>query len=100
MADYPGDDVRSHRRRFELYRALASTLEAEFADEVVEIPASAPGRQGFKRRLELRLVEFGKFTAKAPGAERRGPPLRKVAKVTFRKSRASERGRSCCQEHL
>ena len=36
MADYPGDDVRSHRWRFELYRALASTLEAEFADEVVE----------------------------------------------------------------
>ena len=36
MADYPGDDVRSHRRRFELYGALAETLEAEFADEVVE----------------------------------------------------------------
>ena len=36
MADYPEDDIRSHRRRFELYRALAETLEAEFADEVVE----------------------------------------------------------------
>ena len=36
MADYPGNDVRAHRRRFELYRALAETLEAEFADEVFE----------------------------------------------------------------
>jgi hypothetical protein len=26
MTDYPGDDVHSHRRRFELYRALAETL--------------------------------------------------------------------------
>jgi hypothetical protein len=36
MADYPDDDVRSHRRRFELYRALAQTLEAKFADDVME----------------------------------------------------------------
>ena len=36
MADYPGDDVRSHRRRFELYRALAETLEVKFADDVIE----------------------------------------------------------------
>jgi hypothetical protein len=36
MTDYPGDDVRSHRRRFELYRALAETLEAKFTDDVTE----------------------------------------------------------------
>ena len=36
MTDYPGDDVRSHRRRFELYRALAETLEAKFTDDVIE----------------------------------------------------------------
>jgi hypothetical protein len=35
MADYPGDDVCFHRRRFELYRALAETLEAKFANDVV-----------------------------------------------------------------
>ena len=35
MTDYPGDDVRSHRRRFELYRALAETLGAKFAAEDV-----------------------------------------------------------------
>lgn len=36
MADYPGEDVRSHRRRCELYRALAEMLEAKYADEVAE----------------------------------------------------------------
>ena len=36
MTDYPGDDVCSHRRRFELYRALAETLEAKFTDDVIE----------------------------------------------------------------
>ena len=47
MADYPGDDGCFHRRRFELYRALAETLEAKFADDVGRyLQASAPGRQG------------------------------------------------------
>jgi hypothetical protein len=36
MTDYPGDDVRSHRRRFELYRTLAETLEKKFAGDAVE----------------------------------------------------------------
>jgi hypothetical protein len=35
-AEYPVDDMRSHRRWFELYRALAETLEAKFADDVIE----------------------------------------------------------------
>jgi hypothetical protein len=36
LADYPGVEVRSHRRRFELFWALAETLDTLFADDVVE----------------------------------------------------------------
>jgi hypothetical protein len=39
MADYPEDEVRSHRRRFEIYRALAETLGAKFADGASEYKA-------------------------------------------------------------
>jgi hypothetical protein len=38
MPDYPGDDVHSHRRRFELYWALAQTLEKKFAARRLTVP--------------------------------------------------------------
>jgi hypothetical protein len=46
MTDYPGDDVRSHRQRFELYRALAETLEAKFADDASEYKAREDAKVG------------------------------------------------------
>jgi hypothetical protein len=36
LAEDGGEDVRSHRRRFELFRALAATLESMFEGDVLE----------------------------------------------------------------
>ena len=52
LTEHGAEDLRSHRRRFELFRALAESLQAAFEGDVARaFPASTRRRQRLQRRL-------------------------------------------------